>query len=105
MAKKTIVTQKTADFIKMRDGEDGENSKNAKNSILKAQDLLNQFTQIKRIVNNFTFEVDNKRMLCNDIVVDVMDELRRERKILMVLEDRDVDLYVTHDMTEVDMNN
>lgn len=32
-----------------------------------------------------------------------MDELRRERKILMVLDDLDVDKYVACDMTEVDM--
>ena len=44
-------------------------------------------------------------MLCNDIVVDVMDELRRERKILMVLDDLDVDKYVAMDMTEVDMTD
>lgn len=44
-------------------------------------------------------------MLCNDIVVDVMDELRRERKILMVLDDLDVDKYVSIDMTEVDLND
>lgn len=42
-------------------------------------------------------------MLCNDIVVDVMDELRRERKILMVLEDRNVDKYVSVEMSEVDL--
>lgn len=36
---------------------------------------------------------------------DVMDELRRERKILMVLNDEDVAHYAKTDMTEVDMLN
>lgn len=36
---------------------------------------------------------------------DVMDELRRERKILMVLNDEDLAHYAKTDMTEVDMLN
>ena len=34
---------------------------------------------------NFTFHVNGARILSSDIMGDVMDELRRERKILMVL--------------------
>lgn len=34
---------------------------------------------------------------------NVLDEVRKERKILMVLQDRDVDEYINYDMTEIDM--
>jgi len=34
---------------------------------------------------------------------DVLDEVRKERKILMVLMDTDVDEYINFDMTEIDM--
>ena len=37
--------------------------------------------------------------------MDVMDEMRRERKILMVLRDANVDQYIKMDMTEIDIEN
>ena len=37
--------------------------------------------------------------------MDVMDETRRERKILMVLRDANVDQYIKMDMTEIDIEN
>ena len=33
-----------------------------------------------------------------------MDEIRRERKILMVINDDNVDQYINMDMTEIDIN-
>ena len=45
------------------------------------------------------------RILSNDINLDVMDEIRSERKILMVLRNDNVENYVNLDMTEVDMLN
>ena len=44
-------------------------------------------------------------MLCNDIIRDVLDEVRKERKIMMVLDDKGVDDYIDIDITEMDINN
>ena len=49
--------------------------------------------------------MNEQRILSSDIMGDVMDELRRERKILMVLNDEDLAHYAKTDMTEVDMLN
>jgi len=42
-------------------------------------------------------------ILCNDIVWDVLDEVRKERKIIMALTDDAIDDYISLDMTEVDI--
>jgi hypothetical protein len=52
-----------------------------------------------------TFRHKEKLILCNDIIWDVMDECRKERKILMALKDDNVDEYIDLDMTEVDILN
>ena len=46
---------------------------------------LDQFNQVKKILVNFAFRNRGKMILCTDIINDVMDEMRCERKILMVL--------------------
>jgi len=38
-------------------------------------------------------------ILCNDIIWNVLDECRKERKIMMVLNDDNVDEYVGLNMT------
>lgn len=42
-------------------------------------------------------------ILCNDIVWDVLDEVRKERKVIMALTDDTIDDYINLDMTEVDI--
>ena len=42
-------------------------------------------------------------ILCNDIVWDVLDEVRKERKVIMALNDDTIDDYINLDMTEVDI--
>lgn len=42
-------------------------------------------------------------ILCNDIVWDVLDEVRKERKVIMALNDDTIDEYINLDMTEVDI--
>lgn len=44
-------------------------------------------------------------MLSNIINYNVIDELRRERKIKMVLNDVGVDEYINMDMTEIDLTD
>ena len=70
---------------------------------VKSRDDLVQYNQIKKILHNLTFKNDQKRILCNDIISDVLDECRKERKIIMVLNDDNVDEYVDLNMTEIDI--
>ena len=43
--------------------------------------------------------------MSQDINWDVIDEMRKERKIMIVLKDIGVDEYITMDMPEVDLND
>jgi len=77
-----------------------------KKKLAKARDELNQFQEIKKIL--FNIELKDKfgtKLLGTDIIWDVMDEVRSERKILMVLKNENTENYVNLDMTEVDMLN
>ena len=40
---------------------------------------------------NFSYNNSNNKTLCVDIIKNVMDELRRERKIAMVLADAEIE--------------
>jgi len=48
---------------------------------------------------NFSYTNEGQKTLCVDIIVDVMDELRRERKIEMVLADADIENYIKLDLS------
>lgn len=65
-------------------------------------DLI-QYNETKEILLNISFIDKGKRILCNDIIWDVMDEVRMERKTIMALKDDNVDEYIHLDMTEVDI--
>ena len=65
--------------------------------------MLVQFNMLKKILVNFSFKDRAKLILVNDINFDVIDELRKERKIFMVLRDKGVDEYINMPMTEVDL--
>lgn len=54
---------------------------------------------------NFSFRDKNKVILSCEINWDVIDEMRRERKIVMVLRDLNIDEYIFLDMPEVDIYN
>lgn len=64
---------------------------------------LQQFNMLKKILVNFSFRDKGKHILVSDINWDVIDELRKERKIFMVLRDKGVDQYINMKMTEVDL--
>ena len=68
----------------------------------KSLEALVQFNEIKKILLNLSFEDKNQKILSNDIIWDVLDECRKERKIVMVLNDDEVDEYVNTDITELD---
>lgn len=52
---------------------------------------------------NFSFKDRNKVILSTEINWDVIDELRKERKIVMVLRDLNIDEYIFLDMPEIDI--
>lgn len=70
---------------------------------------LLQYNQIKKILMNFAFKEKDKNkektILSIDINADVLDEMRRQRKIVMVLRDANVDAYIQQNMTEFDIEN
>lgn len=67
----------------------------------KSRHEINQYNQVKNIIINFSFIDRNKKVFSTDITYDVIDELRRERKIMMVINDTNVDQYIDFDMTEL----
>lgn len=66
---------------------------------------LDQFNQLKKILINFAFRNRGKLILATEIINDVMDEMRCERKILMVLQSKKVAEYINANMTELDLYN
>jgi hypothetical protein len=52
---------------------------------------------------NFAFKEKGKAILSTEINMDVLDEMRRERKIQMVIRDANVDEYIALDMTEINI--
>ena len=55
---------------------------------------LNQFNQAKRILINLTFKDRNRQVLSTEIIRHIFEEMRCERKILLVLKDIGVDEYI-----------
>jgi hypothetical protein len=49
---------------------------------------------------NLSYNDNGKKILNVEIVQDVLDELRRERKTMMVLADDDIEEYVDLDLVE-----
>ena len=72
---------------------------------MQSKHQLDQFNQVKKILVNFSFRNRGKLILCTDIINDVMDEMRCERKILMVLQSKKVNEYINANMTELDLYN
>lgn len=69
----------------------------------KSREELIQYNEVKEILLNLSFKEKGKKILCNDIVWDVLDEVRKERKVIMALNDDTIDDYINLDMTEVDI--
>ena len=51
------------------------------------------------VLLNFSFNNKGHKTLCVDIIESVMDELRRERKIRMVLGDQSIEEYIQLDLS------
>lgn len=55
---------------------------------------LKQFNQVKKIVHNMSIKDKSKKIVGIDMIINVMDEMRMERKIKMVITDAGVDEYI-----------
>lgn len=69
----------------------------------KSKHEIGQFNQIKNVLHNFSYVNDGKKIIVVDIVENVMDELRRERKIKMVLDDAEIEEYIKLDLVEAEL--
>ena len=59
---------------------------------------------MKKIVHNLSFKEASKKILIIDIIINVIEEIRMERKIKMVIQKREmVDDYVLKDITDINM--
>ena len=59
---------------------------------------------VKKILVNYAFRHKGKLILCTDIINDIMDEMRCERKIKMVLSSQKVtNNYINANMTELNL--
>ena len=56
---------------------------------------LNQYNQVKNILINMTFKDKGKGIISPEIVLNVVDEMRSERKTGMVLTDMNIDKYIS----------
>jgi hypothetical protein len=65
--------------------------------------MLTQFGEVKRVLKNFAFKEKRNTILSTEINMDVLDEMRRERKIQMIIRDAKVDEYIALDMTDVNI--
>lgn len=100
---RTFKSMKTQEMKEEREAEIKQLDDTAQ--YLLSKDQLNQYNQVKKILMNFAFKDKQKFILSNDIIRDVMDEKRRERKILMVLRDANVEQYIKMNMTEIDVTD
>lgn len=65
--------------------------------------MINQFNQMKKIAANQSFADKGEQVLCTDIIVDIIDELRRDRKIKMAIKDSNyIKEYIAVDIEEAE---
>mmetsp|Transcript_17618 Transcript_17618/g.27250 ORF Transcript_17618/g.27250 Transcript_17618/m.27250 type:complete len:131 (-) Transcript_17618:678-1070(-) len=78
-------TVRTQDLKELRDEELMQKNEIERYSFARYQ--LNQFNQVKKIIINMTLKDKGKSIISPEIIVGVLDEMRTERKIDMVLSD------------------
>jgi len=71
-----------------------------KNQIAGSRYKIQQFRELKSILLNLSYNDNGRKTLNVEIIQDVLDELRRERKTKMVLADEDIEEYIDLDLVE-----
>jgi hypothetical protein len=97
----TYKSLRTQDLEKVRQEE--IQSLDDTDQLASSKHMLQQFNQMKKILMNFSFKDKGKVILSTEINWDVIDELRKERKIVMVLRDLNIDEYIFLDLPEIDI--
>ena len=65
--------------------------------------ILKQFNEMKKIAANLSFVFKKEFVIGQDILVDIIDELRRDRKIKMAIKDSEyVKEYIMEDIEEAE---
>mmetsp|Transcript_12324 Transcript_12324/g.19118 ORF Transcript_12324/g.19118 Transcript_12324/m.19118 type:complete len:85 (+) Transcript_12324:822-1076(+) len=59
-----------------------------------SKEIIEQFNQLKKIIHCFTFFTDGKKILVANVIIHIMEEIRMDRKIKMVLKDKGVERYI-----------
>jgi len=70
-----------------------------------SKEIIQQFNQIKKLLHCITYKVNEKKVLCTNIIIHIMNEMRQDRKIKMVLKDRGIEEYVSMDITDIDIQD
>lgn len=100
---KSYHTLKTLDLI-----EDYGVDKNALNDEEQfdwSNFMLNQFKRAKNIMHNLSHHDKGKNILSVEIILHIIDEVKSERKIALVLKSvKDIDSYVLKDITDIKMD-
>lgn len=63
--------------------------------------VIQQYTDIKKCIVQFGFDNNGSMQLSLEIVENIMDEMRRDRKIRMVLNDENVEQYIKLDLNQM----
>lgn len=92
-----IKRMKTANLIESRKKQ--KIAQDSTSAYDKSFFMLHQFNQMKSIVANQSFVNNENQIVCADIVCDVLEEMRRERKMIMVIKNANsVKEYVLTDI-------
>lgn len=67
----------------------------------KSKSDIQQYQNIKSVLLNFSFDNLGHQTLCMEVIENVLDELRRERKIEMVLADDNIEKYIELDFESI----
>ena len=66
----------------------------------KSWEVIQQFSDLKKCMIQFAFENFGQKTMSLEIIENIMDEIRRDRKVRMVLADENIEEYIT-----IDLNN
>mmetsp|Transcript_12344 Transcript_12344/g.19174 ORF Transcript_12344/g.19174 Transcript_12344/m.19174 type:complete len:229 (-) Transcript_12344:244-930(-) len=97
----TFKSMKTEVLFKEREEEIKKN--NVDEQFEEARLHIQQFNQLKKMVQSFTFFQGEKKVLVSPIIFHILEEVRLDRKINMVLKDKDVETYISADITDIDL--
>mmetsp|Transcript_12337 Transcript_12337/g.19157 ORF Transcript_12337/g.19157 Transcript_12337/m.19157 type:complete len:220 (-) Transcript_12337:18-677(-) len=95
MKTEKLIEEREQELLQMNDSEQMNISK----------ELIQQFNQIKKLLHCFTYSVNDRKILCTSIIIHIMNEMRQDRKIKMILKDRGIEDYVRMDITDIDLDD